>query len=417
MAPRLNKRQAREEAEAAELLAQATALDSAEESENDELPAAMGGFQAVSPALLTVDSRSPARHAQLNAEAPEEEEDEPEEVIQEKVNSTSLDFSARQLMPSHSQSKKPKSKKKKNKAAKAAESTESRTPTKSAKPTKAAAKQEEELDEFDRALAELALQDQLAGKPAPVSQPTPSSDSKFNKLKEIYSFDLKFLDADAELRRMFGSKVIATTATAPRSNQHARFANNIHHPTSLRRTASVLINPEPGWVPLAANRGGISIARYEGSESKRSDGEWWTIVHSQTYKEGQLGFLEVLQQADGNRLYDILESHPYSVDTLMQLSEMAAQQGDLGACMSAFLRSHDLPSRCRRLINASFQSTLRPLRRHARFLSLRLLPTAVLPDREPRLLSRCCSQGVDTGEARNLEDSLRMVQDCAGSCR
>lgn len=41
-------------------------------------------------------------------------------------------------------------------------------------------------------------------------------------------------------------------------------------------------------------------------------------------------FLEVLQQADGNRLFDVLAALPYHIDTLMQLSEMMTQQGDLG---------------------------------------------------------------------------------------
>ena len=39
----------------------------------------------------------------------------------------------------------------------------------------------------------------------------------------------------------------------------------------------------------------------------------------------------MLQQADGNRLFHVLESNPYQVDTLMQISEMNVQQGDQGA--------------------------------------------------------------------------------------
>lgn len=56
----------------------------------------------------------------------------------------------------------------------------------------------------------------------------------------------------------------------------------------------------------------------------------WSYRHSVDYKESQLLLLEVLQQADGNKLFNVLEKNPYSVDTLMQLSEMSAQQGDLG---------------------------------------------------------------------------------------
>lgn len=88
MAPRVNKRQAREEAEAAELAqlqSEAAGVESAEESENDEVPTAKGGFEAVSPALLSVDSHSSPLSAQLNAEAEEDEEEEAEPIVQEKV--------------------------------------------------------------------------------------------------------------------------------------------------------------------------------------------------------------------------------------------------------------------------------------------------------------------------------------------
>jgi len=54
-------------------------------------------------------------------------------------------------------------------------------------------------------------------------------------------------------------------------------------------------------------------------------------VHPPSYLASQLSFLEVLQQADGNRLYDVLQSQPFHIDANMQLSEMQTQQGDLGA--------------------------------------------------------------------------------------
>lgn len=128
---------------------------------------------------------------------------------------------------------------------------------------------------------------------------------------------------------------INTTPTAARSGHHARFANNPHHSTSLRRAPSFLAQPEAGWSPAA---GILSLARYTGPEAVAdSAGEWWTYEHSRQYREAQLGFLEVLQQADGNRLYDVLEAMPYHVDTHMQLSEMMVQQGDLGPFDSEFI--------------------------------------------------------------------------------
>jgi hypothetical protein len=116
---------------------------------------------------------------------------------------------------------------------------------------------------------------------------------------------------------------------------HARFANNPHHATSLKRSASYLANPESGWYPSA---GVLKLSRYTGTESHNDEGEWYTFDHSWEYRAAQLSFLEVLQQADGNRLYDVLQNSPYHVDTHMQLSEMSIQQGDLGTSFSARLR-------------------------------------------------------------------------------
>ncbi|GAA5970504.1 hypothetical protein JCM11641_007329 [Rhodosporidiobolus odoratus] len=193
------------------------------------------------------------------------------------------------------------------------------------------------MDEIDRALAELAVKSQgKDGEPETVAQAQGRVDPKWNALKDLFSFDAKYLDSDAELRRMFGSKVIgsAPAARGP-SHVHARLANNPHHAASLRRTSSYLATPEPGWPSPA---GVLQLIKYEGAD-KEEGGEWWTFAHSPSYKQAQLMFLEVLQQADGNRLFDVLAALPYHVDTLMQLSEMMAQQGDLGASSTHLTRA------------------------------------------------------------------------------
>lgn len=122
---------------------------------------------------------------------------------------------------------------------------------------------------------------------------------------------------------MFGSKVIGSSpaATPQRSHVHARLANNPHHAASLRRASSFLATPEPGW---PTPNGVVGLQKYGGPEAREEKarggaGEWYTIVHDPSYKQAQLMFLEVLQQADGNRLYDVLAAMPYHVDTHMQV--------------------------------------------------------------------------------------------------
>ncbi|GAA5823581.1 hypothetical protein JCM11251_000686 [Rhodosporidiobolus azoricus] len=206
-------------------------------------------------------------------------------------------------------------------------------------PQPKAKKEDDGMDDIDRALAELALNNKSgSGEEAQVAT-AGRLDPKWAALKEVYAFDPKHLDSDAELRRMFGSKVIGSAPSTPRqSHVHARLANNPHHAVSLRRTASFLATPEAGWPSPA---GVVQLQKYEGPESQGEpgEGEWFTYVHSASYKQAQLMFLEVLQQADGNRLYDVLAALPYHVDTHMQLSEMMAQQGDLGASTTHLTRA------------------------------------------------------------------------------
>ncbi|GAA5983888.1 hypothetical protein JCM5350_007587 [Sporobolomyces pararoseus] len=194
------------------------------------------------------------------------------------------------------------------------------------------------MDDIDRALAELAVKNGGgAVENETVASMNQRIDPKWAAVKEVFAFETKYLDSDAELRRMFGSKVIGNAPSAPRSHLHARFANNPHHSTSIRRSSSHLATPEPGW-PSAA--GTLGLTRYEGPEAEFDPvGDWHTYVHPPSYKQAQLMFLEVLQQADGNRLFDVLAAQPYHVDTLMQLSEMMTQQGDLGAAATHLSRA------------------------------------------------------------------------------
>ncbi|GAA5927511.1 transcriptional repressor TCF25 family protein [Sporobolomyces koalae] len=205
-------------------------------------------------------------------------------------------------------------------------------------PAKPEPKVDDGLDEIDRALAELALKNGgQASENDTVALANQRIDPKWAAVKDVYAFETKYLDSDAELRRMFGSKVIGNAPTAPRSHLHARFANNPHHSTSIRRSASHLATPEPGW-PSAS--GTLALTSYEGPEAESDpSGDWHTFVHPPSYKQAQLMFLEVLQQADGNRLFDVLAAQPYHIDTLMQLSEMMAQQGDLGASATHLSRA------------------------------------------------------------------------------
>ncbi|KDE05520.1 hypothetical protein MVLG_04113 [Microbotryum lychnidis-dioicae p1A1 Lamole] len=353
MPPRLSKRQQREQAELDDLAASAVANtdlgddgERASSSEKDEVGQEKHDDDTGAAAIANSGAlgRTTAGFAALDLGDGDDDPDDDDDANDEP-------FTA--IAAGTAKKGKNKKKKKKSKLSAAAapsttgmndtdDSTAPVTPTVSVStPKKASTKKKngakpaagtpksnpDDLDEIDRALAELASKGGPSLAAIQAQQQNSQLDKRFETIKGVFSFDTKLLDGDAELRKFFGSKIIQHTAPAPRSQHHARFANNPHHSTSIKRTASYLANPEPGWLPAA---GVLKLETYVGSEAKNDrSGDWWTYVHTPEYKIAQMGFLEVLQQADGNRLYSILQSQPYHIDTHLQLAEMLNQQGDL----------------------------------------------------------------------------------------
>lgn len=68
----------------------------------------------------------------------------------------------------------------------------------------------EGLDEVDRALAELKLKYGDAPEAPEAGPSQPSESRSVLAFRNLLSVDPKNLDADAELRRFFGSKVVST---------------------------------------------------------------------------------------------------------------------------------------------------------------------------------------------------------------
>ncbi|GAA6031122.1 hypothetical protein JCM8097_004014 [Rhodosporidiobolus ruineniae] len=363
MPPRLNKRQLREQQElqeleraqaasspAVEALPEEHEVDSSEEEQVVSQPrAAQGGFGALlddgddEPEEDEVDEpeqevqavkSKKSKNKKKKKKAPARVAMPGDEDAEEELEAAAVDSLVAPATPSGGGGGK---KKKKGKGGGGGGG--------KAMPTPAKKKADDGLDEIDRALAELKTRDLERGVDEKEIEAKSGRrvDPVWARVKEVYAFDPKHLDAEAELRRFFGSKVIGSSGpSTPRpSHLHARLANNPHHAASLRRSSSFLAQPEAGW---PSPNGVVGLERYDGPEAEEEKarggaGEWWTFVHSPSYKQAQLMFLEVLQQADGNRLYDVLAALPYHVDTHMQLSEMMAQQGDLGASSTHLTRA------------------------------------------------------------------------------
>ena len=186
-----------------------------------------------------------------------------------------------------------------------------------------------ELDEIDRALQELGIKPNTASS-ASVAAPTLSgrtaTSSAVSILRSLLAVDSKHLDADAELTRMFGRSVVNAARGADMSANPA--ANRARHNAARHRT--ILAKPLAHWAPIGSSRSGVTMEVASADVHQPGNENWYTYQHSNGYKELQRAFILAVQSSDVNGLMALLHQYPYHYDTLLQLAEIANQQGDAG---------------------------------------------------------------------------------------
>ncbi|KAI2788610.1 hypothetical protein POX_e06630 [Penicillium oxalicum] len=226
---------------------------------------------------------------------------------------------------------KKKKKKKKNKA----------KPTASSKPD--TRESDEELDEIDRALKELATEGRAATGTGQAQTTTDSLDASFPKTtSELLAVDPKFLNATNEMKRLFGNVVLenfdqpAGTGTGRRRERNRETVDlgqaltGRYSPASrgqslagvtLRR--NILMQGKDDW-PRAPS-GGLGM---ELEEKMTSGATLYRIVHNAAYEDVQRQFELCVESMDPQRLIHHLQYNPYHISTLLQVSEIAKHQSD-----------------------------------------------------------------------------------------
>ncbi|KAF7979523.1 hypothetical protein HWV62_42100 [Athelia sp. TMB] len=225
-----------------------------------------------------------------------------------------------------------KSKKKKKKAAPAAAEPDPAPETsgKAQKPAGAKAAKKgkgkekvQEMDDLDQALAELAVTYPYLQQAASV--PAQSSSSGATQLAALLAAVPAHLDADAEMRKFFGSKVISAAKSSSSSPGKGR---------QVGAQKSMLTRPQASWWAAKA-REGLTLRAYDpeevadkaermgwGQKGGQAGEKWWTVEYSKRYKGVTLGFIQAVNAGDPEVFWRILEKLPWHADTLMQLSEV-----------------------------------------------------------------------------------------------
>lgn len=128
----------------------------------------------------------------------------------------------------------------------------------------------------------------------------------------VLHVDPKFLSAENELRRIFGSKVVNSFEKSHQagSSRQARGGRRGSH--SHRRT--ILVSPSEHWPRWD---GSLSMELLETKEGVH----YFRYVHTSNYAQAQRTFEAAKALHDLNGIASILLHHPYHIDSLISLAE------------------------------------------------------------------------------------------------
>ncbi len=175
--------------------------------------------------------------------------------------------------------------------------------------------------------------------------------------RNLFGVERRFLNADAEMQRRFGSQAVrdhhGAAAGALHNHQHRAAAGRrggrgaAAAATRARRTS--FATPKGNWPPIS--RTGISMgvdsssssssATRAGSGSGSGSGvTWFRINHSKAYGDAQMRFLRAVRTLDQGAVASVTRTHPYHLATLLTLAEAQRAGGDLpgaGDCIERAL--------------------------------------------------------------------------------
>ncbi|PPQ68566.1 hypothetical protein CVT24_005578 [Panaeolus cyanescens] len=177
------------------------------------------------------------------------------------------------------------------------------------------AKQKEKkaaTDDLDQVLAELNIQ-------YPASQKISFAANTRQSLADLMAVSLQNLDAEAEMRKFFGSRVV--TATKAESSSGKKKLQNVR---------SHLTRPQATWW-AAKGREGLSLRSLTDEEVEEKldshawqplQEKWWTVEYSKRYKSMTKAFMGTVYSGDPQGFWDLLGILPWHADTLLQISEV-----------------------------------------------------------------------------------------------
>jgi len=172
----------------------------------------------------------------------------------------------------------------------------------------------DELDEIDAAVKWVEANDTSAS----VSLPSGvEQNAETAATRKILLIENKYLNPENEMKRIFGSRVVAS------ENQNARQKKGRGgRGGQVLHRSTLLITPKPSW-PSGA-RTGLSMRPIESDVA----GSWFTYDHSPSYQQVQMRFLSAVESLNPDSIVAILNNQPMHIDSLLQLSDICKMGDD-----------------------------------------------------------------------------------------
>ena len=288
------------------------------ESEKDEAPAAKSQAPNAFSMLSAIDDDANDVSEKESELSEKDEEATPHPV--EQINE-----------PTKPKKKSKKSKKRKGKGVE--------QPVASAKEAQTVTKKPE-LDEIDLALQSLSTKTNEKGTVDPSALARAHIDEANSALFRLLAVESKHLNALNEMKRLFGSVVLENedeTVEGPRRrgrgpqqldlggalaarNSPASRGQGL---TGLALKRNPFIQGKEEWPKATA--GGLSMELVENFDDGTVE---YRYVHNTIYQDVQRQFETCVESMNPQRMIALLQYNPYHISTLLQVSEIAKQQGD-----------------------------------------------------------------------------------------
>ncbi|KAF7727925.1 Transcription factor 25, partial [Apophysomyces ossiformis] len=142
--------------------------------------------------------------------------------------------------------------------------------------------------------------------------------------KQLLNVQYRYLDAEAEMKRMFGSRVVNTERRATGSVEEIKVGYT-------QGGLATLCTPRP-LHGIDRNKRWYAEQRSLGEEKIDTQAflgiSYFTFKHDEEYQDTQLEFLNAVATYNPNSLVLLTHRRPYHIDSLLQLSEVAKHSGD-----------------------------------------------------------------------------------------